>query len=93
MLASRLPRLASATRIDAAWIAADLPRIRSRGWLIPTDDVANGVVTLSAPVQDAAGEVVAALSLVSTVVRMRQARPLTLLAPLLDAAAAIGRLI
>ena len=93
VLASRLPRLASATRIDAASIIADLPRIRARGWLITTHDVAEGVVTVSVPVQDGAGEVVAVLSLASTVARMRQARPLTLLAPLLEAAAAMGRLI
>ena len=93
VLASRLPRLASATRIDAPFIIADLPRIRARGWLITTHDVADGVVTVSVPVQDGAGEVVAVLSLASTVARMRQAQPLTLLVPLLEAAAAIGKLI
>ncbi len=92
VLASRLSRLASATHTDAPSVVADLSRVRARGWLITTDDVAEGVVTISVPVQDGAGEVVAVLSFVSTAVRMRRARPQALVAPLLEAAAAIGKL-
>ena len=39
MLAQRLPRFTPATRTDSAWIAADLQRIRARGYLVTADEV------------------------------------------------------
>ena len=42
LLAQRLNRFTPATRIDATWIAADLQRIRSRGYLITSDEVVAG---------------------------------------------------
>ena len=42
VLAQRLPRFTPATRTDAAWIAADLQRIRARGYLLTTDEVVAG---------------------------------------------------
>ena len=92
VLASRLARLGPATRTDPAWIAADLPRIRARAWLITADEVADGAVTVSAPVWDRAG-VVAVLSIVSAALRMRPPRPHTLLTPLTEAAGALGRVL
>ncbi len=91
VLASRLPRLGPATRTDPAWVAADLPRIRARDWLIATDEIADGVVSISTAVRDGAGEVTGALSIVSPSLRMRQPRPHTLLTPLTAAAVALGR--
>ncbi len=62
VLAQRLPRFTPATRTDAAWIAADLQRIRTRGYLLTTDEVVAGAATVAAPVRDASGQVVAVLS-------------------------------
>ena len=90
VLASRLPRLASATRVDPAWIAADLPRIRARNWLITSDEVAEGAVTVSTAVRDGAGAVIGCLSIASPALRMRAPRPHILLTSLLAAAAEIG---
>ncbi len=93
VLASRLPRLGPATRTDAPWVAADLPRIRARDWLITTDEVADGVVTVSTAVRDGAGAVIGALSIVSPALRMRPPRPHTLLTPLTQAATSLGRVL
>ena len=90
VLASRLPRLASATRVDPGWIAADLPRIRARDWLITTDEIAEGMVTVSAAVRDGMGEVIACLTIASPALRMRAPRPHTLLTALLTAAKQTG---
>ncbi len=90
VLASRLPRLGSATRTDAAWIAADLPRIRARDWLITTDEIADGAVTVSTAVRNEAADVIGALSIVSPALRMRPPRPHTLLTPLTAAATSLG---
>ena len=92
VLTGRLARLAASTRVDAAWIAADLPRIRSRDWLVTRDEIADGAVTVSGLVRDDGGAVMATLSIVSSVVRMRPPRPHLLLSPLLTAAEAIGLL-
>ncbi len=47
VLAQRLPRFTPATRTDAAWIAADLQRIRTRGYLLTTDEVVAGAATVA----------------------------------------------
>ncbi len=93
VLASRLSRLGPATRTDPAWVAADLPRIRARAWLITTDEVADGAVTVSVPVRDRAGGVIGALNIVSPGMRMRAPRPHTLLTPLTEAAEAISHVL
>jgi DNA-binding IclR family transcriptional regulator len=48
LLAQRLNRYTPATRIDATWIAADLQRIRTRGYLITSDEVVAGAVGIAA---------------------------------------------
>jgi DNA-binding IclR family transcriptional regulator len=90
VLMSRLPRLTPTVRIDAPWIAADLQRIRTRGWLITHDEIEEGAVTVSTPVRDNAGDVIAALTIASPNIRMRPPRPHTLLTTLIDAAMALG---
>ena len=93
VLARRLPRLGPATRTDPAAIGADLPRIRARDWLITTDEVADGAVTVSTAVRDRAGMVIGALSIVSPALRMRPPRPHTLLTPLVDTAGVLGQVL
>jgi len=90
VLAQRLPRFTPATRTDAAWIAADLPRIRARGYLITTDEVVAGAATVAAPVRDASGQVVAVISVSAPTMRMRPPRPRALLPIVLDAAAKLS---
>src|SRR5579871_3013444 len=91
VLAQRLPRFTPATRTDAAWIAADLQRIRARGYLLTTDEVVAGAATVAAPVRDASGQVVAVLSVSAPTMRMRPPRPRTLLPLVFDAAAKLSR--
>jgi IclR family KDG regulon transcriptional repressor len=91
VLAQRLPRFTPATRTDAAWIAADLQRIRSRGYLLTTDEVVAGAATVAAPVRDASGQVVAVLSVSAPTMRMRPPRPRALLPMVLDAAVKLSR--
>jgi IclR family transcriptional regulator, KDG regulon repressor len=91
VLAQRLPRFTPATRTDAAWIAADLQRIRTRGYLLTTDEVVAGAATVAAPVRDASGQVVAVLSASAPTMRMRPPRPRALLPVVLDAAAKLSR--
>ena len=91
VLAQRLPRFTPATRTDPAWIAADLQRIRSRGYLITSDEVTPGAVSVTAPVRDAGGQVVAALSVTAPSMRMRPPRPRSLLPQVLEAAAKLSQ--
>ena len=90
VLAQRLPRFTPATRTDAAWIAADLQRVRARGYLISTDEVVAGAATVAAPVRDASGQVVAVISVSAPTMRMRPPRPRALLPIVLDAAAKLS---
>ncbi len=91
LLAQRLPRFTPATRTDPAWIAADLHRIRARGYLITSDEVHPGAVSVSAPVRDAAGQVVAVLCVTAPSMRMRPPRPRSLLPPVLEEVAKLSR--
>ena len=91
VLAQRLPRFTPATRTDAAWIAADLQRIRARGYLLTADEVEAGAVSVTGPVHDASGHVVAALSITGASMRMRPPRPRALLPLVLDASARLSK--
>jgi DNA-binding IclR family transcriptional regulator len=93
VLAQRLPRFTPATRTDAAWIAADLQRIRTRGYLLTTDEVVAGAATVAGPVRDASGQVVAVLSVSAPTMRMRPPRPRALLPVVLDAAMKFSRVL
>lgn len=90
VLAQRLPRFTPATRTDSAWIAADLQRIRTRGYLVTSDEVVPGAVSIAAPVRDAAGQVVAVLFVSAPSIRMRPPRPRSLLPQVQDAAARLS---
>jgi len=93
VLAQRLPRFTPATRTDSAWIAADLQRIRTRGYLLTTDEVVAGAATVAAPVRDASGQVVAVLSVSAPTMRMRPPRPRALLPVVMDAAVKLSRIL
>jgi IclR family KDG regulon transcriptional repressor len=91
VLAQRLPRFTPATRTDPTWIAADLQRLRVRGYLITADEVNAGVASVSAPVRDASGQVIAVLIMSAPSMRLRPPRPRQLLPQVLDAAAQLSR--
>jgi IclR family KDG regulon transcriptional repressor len=91
VLAQRLPRYTPATRTDPTWIAADLQRIRARGYLVTADEVHPGAVSLAVPVRDAAGKVIAELFVSAPSMRMRPPRPRSLLPQVLDAASKLSR--
>jgi IclR family KDG regulon transcriptional repressor len=91
LLAQRLNRYTPATRIDATWIAADLQRIRTRGYLITSDEVVAGAVGIAAPVRDAADAVAAVLYISSPSMRMRPPRPRNMLPQVIDAAAQLSQ--
>jgi IclR family KDG regulon transcriptional repressor len=86
LLAQRLNRYTPATRIDPTWIAADLQRIRTRGYLITSDEVVAGAVGIAAPVRDATGAVIAVIHISAPSMRMRPPRPRNLLPQVADAA-------
>src|SRR6201994_4706393 len=85
LLAQRLNRYTPATRIDPTWIAADLQRIRTRNYLITSDEVVAGAVGIGAPIRDAAGSVVAVLHISTPSMRMRTPRPRNLLPQVMEA--------
>jgi IclR family KDG regulon transcriptional repressor len=87
LLAQRLNRYTPATRIDTTWIAADLQRIRTRGYLITSDEVVAGAVSIAAPIRDAANATIAVIYIGSPSMRMRPPRPRNLLPQVMDAAA------
>ena len=91
VLAQRLPRFTPATRTDAAWIAADLQRIRDPR--LPADHRRGGRRRRHGrrPVRDASGQVVAVLSVSAPTMRMRPPRPRALLPMVLDAAVRLSR--
>lgn len=86
VLAQRLPRFTPSTRTDSAWIAADLQRIRTRGYLITSDEVVAGAVSIAAPVRDATGQVIAVLHVSAPSLRMRPPRPRAMVPMVIDAA-------
>lgn len=90
LLAQRLNRYTPATRVDATWIAADLHRIRTRGYLVTSDEVVAGAVGIAAPIRDAVGTVVAVVHVSSPSMRMRPPRPRNLLPQVMDAAAKLS---
>jgi IclR family KDG regulon transcriptional repressor len=91
VLSQRLPRFTPATRTDPTWIAADLQRIRTRGYLITADEVVAGAVSVAAPVRDASGQVVAIVHVSAPSMRMRPPRPRALVPAVQDAAAKLSQ--
>ena len=93
VLSARLPRYTPATVVDPKRIAEDLVRLRARGWLITESEVEPGAVSISAPVRDTSGRVVALVSIFAPLLRMRPPRPRTQLPSVLRAAQDISRLL
>lgn len=92
VLAATLPRHTPVTITDPKRIASDLVRIRTRGWLITESEVEMGGVSITAPIHDATGQVIAALSVLGPALRLRGQRPRALLPLVLAAATDLSRM-
>ena len=93
LLAQKLPRFTPLTISDPQKVAADLGRIQTRGWLITESEVHAGVVSISVPVRDMAGQVVASVTIAGPTIRLRGNRPRELLLPVHAAAMDISRML
>ncbi|WP_131743111.1 IclR family transcriptional regulator [Actinomadura roseirufa] len=88
VLADGLPRHSARTITDPAELRRCLARVRRTGYAVTRDEMTLGAASVGVPVRDAAGSVVAALSLVA---RTRGADPRRLVPPLTTAARALSR--
>jgi IclR family pca regulon transcriptional regulator len=79
-------RFTSRTVVDEAALRAEISRVREQGWSLVDGELENGLRALAAPVTRG-GRVVAAINLALTT---GDDDPAALLAPLMDAAAAIS---
>jgi len=88
-------RLAARTMTTVAELAAELRRVRRRGWAEIVDELEDGLVSLSAPVRDRVGNLVAAIGLSGPSSRLGAARRRQLVPFVLEAATeveqALGR--
>jgi IclR family acetate operon transcriptional repressor len=79
---SRLERFTPRTIIDRAALDADLERVRARGYATAVDELELGLAAIAAPVHEAGGSVVAAVSISGPTARFNAERR-TELSPLL----------
>lgn len=66
-----LERLAPSTIVDPEELARDLDAVRARGYAIAVDELEPGLWAVAAPIRDAGGAVIAALSVAGPTVRLR----------------------
>ncbi len=92
-LAERLARFTPQTRTDPAWIAADLLRIRSRGYLLTVQEVNEGGIGVAAPVRELGGEVIAALFIATASLRTPLAQAQALVPTVMAHAASLSRIL
>jgi len=87
----RLSRKTQYTISDQATLRAQLAVVRAQGWAENVNEVEVGVASIAAPIRDARGVVVAALSIGAPVTRMEGATLRRYIRPVTEAAAAISR--
>ncbi len=92
-LAERLARFTPQTRTDPAWIAADLLRIRSRGYLLTVQEVNEGGIDVAAPVREQGGEVIAALFIATSSLRTPLAQAQALVPTVTAHATSLSRIL
>jgi len=86
-----LPALTPRTIADRATLVKELARVRQRGWAEAIEEREIGVASVAAPVRDASGAVVAAVSIGAPSVRLGPAVRRPLVPILLEAGEAISR--
>lgn len=69
-LADPLDRFTDATIVESARLRAELERVRARGWASTAEEFEVGLNAIAAPVRDAAGVVIAALSISAPAYRL-----------------------
>lgn len=72
VLAAGLQRFTPATRTDPAALLEELERVRKRGWACTAEEYEVGLDAVAAPIRDASGEVVAAVSASGPAYRLRR---------------------
>ena len=92
-LGETLARFTPQTRTDAAWVRADLPRIRSRGYVLTVQEVHEGGIDVAAPVRERGGEVIAALFIATSLLRTPIARAQALVPTITAHAANLSRIL
>jgi DNA-binding IclR family transcriptional regulator len=70
LLSGRLERYTVATVTSAAALRGQLEQVRARGWASTTEEYETGLNAVAAPVRDATGDVVAAVSVSGPAFRM-----------------------
>ncbi len=85
-----LPEVSSLLAADAAFSTSTLAAVRRRGWAVSIAEREPGVASVSAPVRDASGSVVAALSISGPIDRLGRSPGRRYAAPVVAAAASLG---
>jgi IclR family acetate operon transcriptional repressor len=88
--AGRLRRVAPATVVDRAALAAELERVREDGFATAVDELEPGLTALAAPVHGPTGDVIAALSISGPTFRLTPERIAELRPALTKEAAALS---
>jgi DNA-binding IclR family transcriptional regulator len=91
LAAAPLTPLTPYTITDRAVLLEGLAMVRSRGWAAAVDEREIGVASVAAPVRDARGEVIAAISIGGPAVRLGGAQRRRLGASVIEAGEAVSR--
>ncbi|TCK21655.1 IclR family transcriptional regulator [Pseudonocardia endophytica] len=86
-----LARLTPHTITEPDVLRAELRRVRAQGWASAVDEREVGVASLAAPVRDASGAVVAALSVAAPVARVGAKQRRKIAADVVEGAEAVSR--
>jgi IclR family transcriptional regulator, KDG regulon repressor len=86
-----LDRLTDQTITDPAGFAAELDRVRRRGWAEAVNERELGVASVAAPVRDARGTVIAAISIGAPTVRLGKLQRRDMGAVIVEAGEAVSR--
>ena len=90
-LSHPLARMTQHTIVDPDLLRAELGRVRAQGWASAVDEREIGVASLAAPIRDASGGVVAALSVAAPVARMGARQRRRMAADVVEGAEAVSR--
>jgi DNA-binding IclR family transcriptional regulator len=89
-LAAPLPRFTERTIVEPDRLRAELEEVRRRGYATANGEIEDGLNAVAAPVRDASGQVVAAVSVSGPSYRLKARRVVGLAALAVDAAAKVS---
>jgi IclR family pca regulon transcriptional regulator len=94
LMASTLSRRTPHTITDMAALKAEIAQIRAQGWAIVDQELEAGLISISAPIRNRQGRVIAAMNISGNAQRKNAQQMIeTYLTPLCDAAAGVSRLV